>query len=217
MNEVNSPSRYHLQLAAIAEAAYGRPEREEDLLDLQEMVAEALEAHDILELACGTGYWSQLLQDDVAISLLATDICPEVLDIARTRELDEEIASFAQADAFDPQVEGDFSACFIGFFWSHVPRQDQDRLLNALRARLGAGTLLVMVDDNLVDEDETPIARTDAEGNTFQFLRTPEGERVEVLKNFPTDSALRKKLAAHAREVRVERLDHYWMLTCKLK
>ncbi|SNS71031.1 Methyltransferase domain-containing protein [Noviherbaspirillum humi] len=217
MNEVNTSSGFYLQLAAIAEAAYGRPEREEDLLDLQEMVAEALEAHDILELACGTGYWSQLLQDEVAISLLATDICPEVLDIARTRDLDEEIVSFAQADAFDPKVEGDFSACFIGFFWSHVPRQDQDRLLAALRARLGAGALLVMVDDNLVEDDENPIARTDAEGNTYQFLRTPDGERVEVLKNFPTDSALRKKLAAHAREVRVERLHHYWMLTCKLK
>jgi hypothetical protein len=38
-----------------------------------------------------------------------------------------------------------------------------------------------------------------------------------VLKNYPTDSALRKKMATAARETRVERLEYYYILSCRLK
>jgi hypothetical protein len=76
--------------------------------------------------------------------------------------------------------------------------------------------LLVLIDSNYVEGSSTPIAHTDAEGNTYQ-IRTLAGERYDVLKNFPTDSALRKRFAAHAREIRVLRMEHFWMLSCRLK
>ena len=43
------------------------------------------------------------------------------------------------------------------------------------------------------------------------------GERLEVIKNFPTDSFLRKKLATATKEIRIDRLEHYWLLTARLK
>ncbi len=73
------------------------------------------------------------------------------------------------------------------------------------------------MDNTYVEGINTTIARTDLEGNTHQIRTLPDGSRQEVLKNFPTDSALRKKFAASAKEIRVVRLEHYWMLTCRLK
>ena len=59
--------------------------------------------------------------------------------------------------------------------------------------------------------------RTDSEGNTYQIRRLPDGSRHEVIKNFPTDSTMRKKLAQHARDIRIVRGQYFWILTCVLR
>ncbi|MES2538512.1 MAG: class I SAM-dependent methyltransferase [Pseudomonadota bacterium] len=195
---------------------YGKPERQADLAILKERVRESVRDHQVLELACGTGYWTAPLAQS-AQSVLATDINPEMLEIARAKGLPAEKVQFALADAFDLQVTGTFSACFGGCWWSHVKRQDQGGYLEQLRARLGKDTLLVLVDSVYVEGISTTIARTDLEGNTYQIRRLANGERHEVLKNFPTDSALRKKMGAAVKDIRILRLEHFWMLTCRLK
>ena len=123
----------------------------------------------------------------------------------------------ALAHAFDLQLEGAFSACFAGFWWSHVKRQEQSEFLEKLRTKLGKDGLLVMIDKTQVEGSNTPIARTDLDGNTYQIRRLANGERYEVLKNFPTDSALRKKLSTSLKDIRILRLEHYWMLSGKFK
>ena len=44
-----------------------------------------------------------------------------------------------------------------------------------------------------------------------------DGERYEYVKNLPTDSALRKKFAGVAKDIRILRLQHTWLLSCRLK
>ena len=95
---------------------------------------------------------------------------------------------------------------------------DHHSWLNAwLRSKLGKDIMLVLIDNSYVDGSSTVIARTDLEGNTHQFRTTDAGERYEVLKNFPSDSHLRKKFAHSAREIRMKRLEYYWLLSCRLK
>jgi SAM-dependent methyltransferase len=194
---------------------YANPEVEDDLDELHDKIDEVLSGHKVLEIACGTGYWTQTL-DEVAESVLATDINVEMLDLAKTRGFER--VEFSLADAFDlPADIGTFTACFAGFWWSHVKREDQERFLGQLRAKLGKDTVLVLVDDTYVDGHSDVIARTDAEGNTYQFLTAIDGQRYEIIKNFPSDSTLRKRLAAQVREIRILRLEHYWLLSCRLK
>jgi SAM-dependent methyltransferase len=207
---------YYAKRAAAYEEVYQRAECQEDLEEMQERLSDVLAGHRVLELACGTGYWTQFYADS-AQSVLATDINSEMLTIAQAKQLPEEQVQWQIADAFDLQVNGEFSACFAGFWWSHVLRQDQEGFLQKLRQRLGKDALLVLMDNTYVEDISTVIARTDLEGNTFQIRTLPDGGRYEILKNFPTDSALRKKLATAAKEIRVVRLENYWMLTCRLK
>lgn len=210
-------AQYYATIAEQYERVYDKPERQEDLEDLREKVADALAGHTVLELACGTGYWTEVIAE-VADTVLATDINDAMLALAQARELPDNV-SFASMDAFNlpDDLAGNFTAVFAGFWWSHVKKEDQEKYLKQLRAKLGKDVLLVLIDNSYVDGSSTVIARTDLEGNTFQFRSTDSGERFEVLKNFPNDSHLRKKFANAAREIRMKRLEYYWFLSCRLK
>jgi SAM-dependent methyltransferase len=150
--------------------------------------------------------------------IVATDASAEMLALAARRGLPADKVSFREADGLDlPDDLGAFTAVFIGFWWSHLVRDEQDVFLKQLRARVGKDVLLVVLDDAWVDGSSITIARTDAQGNTFQLVTTPDGERVELPKSYPTDSALRKRLADAAREIKIVRMEYYWLLTCRLK
>lgn len=209
-------ARYYAQITADYEHVYDKPERQADLAALRPKVAELLHGHKVLELACGTGYWTRVIAP-AAASVHATDVNEEALALARARQQGDNV-TFAQADAFDlPPAVGQYTAVFAGFWWSHVKREEQDRFLAQLRAKLGKDVLVVLIDNVYVDGSSTVIARTDLEGNTYQFRLLPSGERMEILKNFPADSFLRKRLGTAARDIRTRRWPHYWLLTARLK
>jgi SAM-dependent methyltransferase len=216
MNDRTDLATYYAKYAGTHEEVYRQPARQADLAVLGQQVREALRGHRVLEIACGAGYWTGQFAESAA-AVLATDINPEMIELANAKGLPEAKVRFALADAYDLPPQSGFTACFIGFWWSHLKRQDQVDFLGALRARLGKDGLLVLIDDNYVEGESTPVARTDADGNTWQISTLPNGERQEVVKNYATDSALRKKMGPYVKDIRIARSTHYWMLTCRLK
>jgi ubiquinone/menaquinone biosynthesis C-methylase UbiE len=215
-------ARYYAAVADGYDAIEEDEDRTEDLEEVADGVAGLVEGMTVLELACGTGRWTEILAD-VAGHVIAVDSEPAMLEQARERGLDEDLVTFVQADALDlpdglvPDGVHPVKAVFIGFWWSHLTRAHQEQLLASLRKRLGKDVLLVVLDDNEIEGVSPPVARTDAQGNTWQIVNTPDGERIELPKNYPTDSGLKKRLANVAREIRVARWDTVWVLTCRLK
>ncbi len=210
-------AQFYAKSAAVHDAIYDLPERQDDLEEMIERVAEVLDGHIVLELACGTGYWTSVLAESAA-AVVATDINPEMLALAQARGLPADKVSWRQADAFHlPEDLGEFTAIFIGFWWSHIKRDQQDKFLAQLRLRFGKDTLLVLLDDAYVEGSSPTVARTDLEGNTFKIETAPDGQRYEIPKTYPSDSSLRKRLANATREIRITRLEYYWLLSCRLK
>lgn len=218
MNEKEVMQHYYAQSAKTLEQVYKKPERASDLLELQQKVREVLGGQRVLELACGTAYWTEHYASQ-ARSVFATDVNQVMLDIAQMKTWPENKVQFGLADAFNlPScISGEYSACFAGFFWSHVRREEQVDLLKSICLGAGRGSQLLLIDNNYVEGSSTPIARTDAEGNTFQIRLQEDGTRVEIVKNFPSDSALRKKFGPLVRDIRIFRNTHFWMLSCILK
>lgn len=210
-------AEYYAKSAAGHDRVYDKPERQDDLAAMRELVADTLRGHTVLELACGPGYWTGVIAE-AADSVLATDINPEMIELAKLRGLPDEKVRYRVADACElPDDIGSFTAVFIGFWWSHVLRGEQERFLKQLTKKLGKDVMLVLVDDVYVEGSSETVARTDLEGNTFQIRTAPDGERYEIPKLYPSDSGLRKKLAASVREIRIAREEFYWMLTGRLK
>ena len=75
-------------------------ERSEDLLEAGEQLAILLSGHRVLELACGTGVWTEMIAQGAA-SVVATDVNEEMLAVAS--ELGEGLdnVTWRQADVFD--------------------------------------------------------------------------------------------------------------------
>src|SRR6266850_2698743 len=182
---MNALADYYAKRAPEYERIYHKPERQADLQSLRASVAETFAARHVLEVACGTGYWTEVLVS-TARSITATDINEEVLAIARTKALNEDRVSFQRRDAFRLGAFGrEFDAGIAAFWWSHLTRTELQRFLRGFHAALKPGSVIVFIDNTYVEGSSTPIAHRDQGGNTYQMRRLDDGSTVEVLKNFP--------------------------------
>ena len=117
----SSLQSYYAARAAEYDAVYRKPERQPDLRQIERWLPSLLRDRRILEIACGTGYWTRFLEP-VASSIVAIDSAEETLHIARQRVAPDKV-SFAIGDAYAPAPPGrSFDAAFPGFWLSHVPR-----------------------------------------------------------------------------------------------
>jgi SAM-dependent methyltransferase len=214
---VASMQDYYARRAASYERIYHRAERQAELREIEAGLPGAFAGRQVLEIACGTGWWTPHGARDAA-SWLATDINAETLAVARTKVLPP-CVRFAIVDAHTlaglPAGAG-FDAAFAGFWWSHVPLQRLDGWLDTLHARLARGARVVMIDNLYVEGSSTPMARRDADGNTYQRRALDDGSTHEVLKNFPGRNEVFARLGSRARDRQWIVYPHYWLLSYRL-
>ncbi len=204
---------YYRLRAREYERIYEKPERQGDLAVLREHLLQALAGRDILEIACGTGYWTQVCAPS-ARTILATDMAEETLAIACAKEYAFGKVRFGKADAYRlEEVQGRFDAGLATFWWSHIPGKRIQDFLEGWHRRLGSGSRVVLLDNRYVEGSSTPISRVDADGNTYQLRKLADGTAHEVLKNFPQPDELRRALGDAARDLRWLELPYYWCLT----
>jgi hypothetical protein len=116
-----------------------------------------------------------------------------------------------------PEGAAGYTAVVAEFCWSRLKREEQDAFLGRLRKAAAKDALLVLLDDVYVEGTSNPVARTDAQGNTYEVVATEDGSRIERPKSYPTDSALRKRLGNAVKELRIARWEYFWVLTGRLK
>lgn len=207
---------YYSKRAQEYERIYHKPERQQDLIHLRNHLRRALAGRRVLEVACGTGYWTEAVAD-TAESILATDASVEVLEIARSKQLDESRVSFAQADAYNIPFQRDFTAGFAAFWWSHISRSRLPGFLDQFHSALLPGARVVFADNRFVPGSNTPIHRSDEAGNTYQLRQLEDGSSHEVLKNFPSKEQLVYTLQPYSDAVDVTLFDYFWCVTYDLK
>jgi len=201
---------YYRQRASEYERIYQKPERQEDLARMKKHLRRELGGRHILELACGTGYWTAAIAEVVA-SIHGLDANAEVLKIARSKQLNPARITFARGDAFSPPRDaGQFTAGFSAHWWSHVPLTRFPSFLEDFHAALQPGARVVFMDNRYVPGSSTPICRADAAGNTYQQRPLDDGTSHEVLKNFPTANQLRDILQCYSNSVRIVEFTYFW-------
>jgi demethylmenaquinone methyltransferase/2-methoxy-6-polyprenyl-1,4-benzoquinol methylase len=202
---------YYAARAPYYDAVYLKPERQADIAFLSEYLPQRLAGRRVLEVACGTGYWTQFIARSAA-SLVATDAVAEPLDFARLRPHTGNVR-FTRADAYAlPDDLGRFDGAFAGLWFSHVPVGSRAAFLRSLHARLDDGARVILIDNSEVQCRELPIAERDAAGNTYQWRELRDGTRHRVLKNFPTETELAALVAPSATAYHFRRLDNFWLL-----
>ncbi|RYD19690.1 MAG: class I SAM-dependent methyltransferase [Verrucomicrobiaceae bacterium] len=210
---------YHDRLlhkrAAEYERIYQKPERQPDLLLVADYLKNELSGRHALEVACGTGYWTEIAAN-AATRIVATDINEEVLTIARAKRLSPEVVTFENRDAYRPDIQGKFDAGFACFWWSHVPLERLHQFLMDFHASLEPGSSVTFVDNRFVPGSSTAISESDDDGNTYQSRRLLDGTTHRLLKNFPSPVFLRDTLGAYSDDVLVTEFEYFWCVTYAL-
>jgi ubiquinone/menaquinone biosynthesis C-methylase UbiE len=209
--------QYYANRAAEYEQIYQKPERQHELEWLRHRIPEIFAGRTVLEVACGTGYWTQFIAR-TAKKVHACDINEPVLEIAREKPIPKSRVNFFKADAIALDgVPAGCDAAFAGFWWSHVKKAEIARFVRNLAAHVEPGAVVAILDNTYAEGSSTPVARRDAEGNTYQMRRLANGEEYEVLKNFPTADELAEAVRPVAREAHLESLTYYWLMVFTLR
>ena len=202
---------YYAARAREYDRVYLKPERQADLRAIEAWLPAQFEGASVLEVACGTGYWTRCIAA-TAKRVLAIDAAPETLDIARARLPSDKVHCLA-GDAYAlPQGSGPFDAAFAGFWYSHVPHGRVREFLLGLNAALAPGATVVLIDNRFVAGSSSPLGETDAEGNTYQSRTLADGTTHRVLKNFPSEAELRAAVAGLGTRVVYKAWPYYWAL-----
>ena len=209
-------AEYYAQRAHSYERIYHKPERQADLRAIETWLGPLFSGRTVLELACGTGWWTAH-GARAAKRWLATDLNPETMALARAKPMPAQV-EFRELDAYAlAPLHGEaFDAAFAGFWVSHVPLQRLRGWLATLHDRLAPGAQVVLLDNAFVAGSSTPISRRDEAGNTYQQRPLPDGSMHEVLKNFPAPADAIAALGAGVQYARWHAWPHYWALSYTL-
>jgi demethylmenaquinone methyltransferase/2-methoxy-6-polyprenyl-1,4-benzoquinol methylase len=208
---------YYAARAPEYDAIYRKPERQADLRAIEAWLPARFERRRVLEVACGTGYWTRFIAP-VAASVLGIDAAPQTLRIAEARLAEAQVAEpkvrLQVGDAYAlPASEPRCDAAFAGFWFSHIPKARVREFLAGLGAVLAPGAKVVLIDNRFVEGSSTPLGERNAEGDTYQARKLDDGSAHRVLKNFPSEAELRADAEGFATDIEYKAWPYYWALS----
>ena len=107
---------YYRQRAREYDRIYQKPERQSDLHELHGYLRSSFSQKSILEIACGTGYWTQTLAQK-ARAIYATDINESMLELAKARNYTKAKMQFQCIDYRDLSAPtSPYEGLFSGFY-----------------------------------------------------------------------------------------------------
>lgn len=207
---------YYKERAQEYEDIYHKPERQDELKKITEILQKLFSGKHLLEIACGTGYWAEKISA-TAKSIIATDVNDSVLEIAKSKSYPKNNVEFQKQDLFLYKPETKFESLFGGFIWSHIKLQELDSFILKINSMVKDKGIIVFADNNYVEGSSQPITDTDEAGNTYQTRKLKDGRLYKVIKNFPAEEFILNKLEGKAEEINFINLKYYWLLSYKSK
>jgi ubiquinone/menaquinone biosynthesis C-methylase UbiE len=183
---------YYRARAAEYEQIYYRevPERRQEIAEHFDRVQQLATGKFVLELACGTGYWTQAAARS-AREVVASDIADEMIKEARAKEFENRV-QFVKSDLYQlPFQKSSFDLIIIGFWFSHEPKQNYQRFFEIILEPLKPKGLIWLIDNNPPAEGpRSDSTATDKFGNNFKRRELSNGEEFSIIKNYFTEKEL---------------------------
>lgn len=210
-------TQYYQKRAKEYELVYQKPERQKDLHQIKEYLIENFSHQSVIEIACGTGYWTEIIAKNTQ-QILGVDINKAVIDIAQQKNYRNSTVNFAVKDFHDLASSNQrFDGLFGGFIWSHILKQDLDSFISIVLNLVKAKGQILFIDNKFVPGNSTPISKVDQAGNSFQKRSLSSGEQFEVIKNYPTQKAMIELWEKDTLEIQWIDFEYYWLLDLRKK
>jgi demethylmenaquinone methyltransferase/2-methoxy-6-polyprenyl-1,4-benzoquinol methylase len=173
------------------------------------LVAEMQPTGTVLEIACGTGMWTEALAA-VVDTVTAIDQAPEVVAIARDRVRSDNVG-FEVADVFSWQTGTRFDVVFFSAWLSHVPASHFDQFWHLLRGLLAEGGRVLFIDEHIDNQDKETYLPG---GDDIVERRLQDGSTYRIVKKFVDPDELVSRLHALGWECRIRRDGDDWVWVC---
>lgn len=159
----------------------------EDVAEAEAALREFAPTGRVLELACGTGLWTQHLVG-YADHVTAVDASPEVIELNRAR-LAGAAVEYVAADVFEWQPPAaSYDVVMFTYWLSHVPDDRLDAFWSGVRTALRPGGRVFLVDScPYPPESSTP-------GERAQQRELNDGRTFTISKRYWTPSELEEDL-----------------------
>ncbi len=208
---------YYESRAPEYEKVYGftDPARRKELDAIELLARDTFKDKSVLEIACGSGYWTELLSG-VASDILAIDYSNAMLEIARNRDYPQgedalEKITFKKFDAYQLETLPEkYDAALAGFWLSHIPKKRLSAFLAGLQSCLKTGAPVLFFDNNKVAGLGGEVARRPDSDDTFKERTIGNGSTHIVLKNYFTKDQLQELIAPYACKVEITTGKWYW-------
>lgn len=173
------------------------------------IVAEMGPSGMVLEIACGTGLWTEALAG-AAETVTALDVAPEAVAIARGRAGTGTV-TFEVADVFSWTTAARFDVIFFSAWLSHVPDSRFEQFWQLLRGLLAEGGRVLFVDEPVENRGKETYLPGRDEIVERELL---DGSRYRIVKNFVDPERLERRLHALGWECRIRRDYNDWTWVC---
>jgi SAM-dependent methyltransferase len=206
---------YYDRRASEYERVYARddPVRQSELDAMGTTLRLVLERRRVLEIACGTGYWTAIA-GRVADHVVAVDISPRMLAVARDKRLDPAKVELRIADVYAlHEVPGHFDAALAMFWLSHVPKARRDEFLTQFHARLERAAVVFMADNVYMPGVGGELVERPGCADTFKRRQLVNGSSHEIVKNYFDREQLCDLLRPCARRLRIHVGRCFWWLS----
>ncbi|MGG2092383.1 class I SAM-dependent methyltransferase [Bacillus sp. S13(2024)] len=210
---------YYSNRARIYEEVYFRedPIRQAELIEIKNVLKEKLAGKNVLEVACGTGYWTQYVAE-TAQHITAIDYSEEVLTIAKEKQLLSSKVSFVQGNAYKlNQLTKTFDGAYANFWFSHIPKENIFSFLEQFHVVLEKGSIVCMA-DNMYNEEigGTLISKINDE-NTYKIRSLADGQQYEIIKNYYSKEELTAIFEPFATDLEIHMNTCFWFISYKVK
>jgi ubiquinone/menaquinone biosynthesis C-methylase UbiE len=174
----------------------------------------AFKNRSVLEIACGTGYWTETIAS-AAKEITGIDASFEVLEIAKSKGIP---AKFVLGDAFNlSTIEGNFDAGCANFWFSHLEKTNIQKFLNGLHNRIKPGSPVFMADNVYMEGLGGTLVKKPGLSDTYKLRQLNDGTTYEIVKNYYTSNELKNIFKDFANELRVEFGQCFWWMTYQTK
>jgi trans-aconitate methyltransferase len=159
----------------------------------------------ILELACGTGTWTQILTT-IGREVTALDASPEMLALARQKTAPAPV-HFQQADLFQWEPSQTYDLVFFAAWLSHIPPEMLDPFFEKISRAVKPGGYIAIIDQYAPMPEDRDLVRDGPGGQIYAERPLLDGQTFTIVKVFYSVESLQERLASCGFTVSVEKLD----------
>lgn len=163
-----------------------------EIIQLETALGEARPVGTVLELACGTGIWTQRIAP-YATSVTAVDVSPEVLAINAGRVGSDRVR-YVREDLFRWEPKQRFDFVFFGFWLSHVPPEHFEAFWTKVETSLKPAGRVFFI-DSVRNHESTAANHVLPDAEEIVAERAlDDGRRFRIVKIFYDARELQQRL-----------------------